>query len=102
MEVFSNIPREAVKRACSCFLSRLEKVVSSKGDFIRKMYSPNLFMKVYICFKKRASIPLAPCIFRMYVRNKLKVQKVLCHGTASQIYTLKVLFGTDPDQNRVT
>jgi hypothetical protein len=35
MEVFSNITREAAKRACSCFLSRLEKVVVSKGDFIR-------------------------------------------------------------------
>jgi hypothetical protein len=35
MEVFSNIPTEAVKRACSCFLSRLEKVFASKGDFIR-------------------------------------------------------------------
>jgi gamma-glutamyl:cysteine ligase YbdK (ATP-grasp superfamily) len=35
MEVFSNIPREAAKRACSCFLSRLEKVVASKGNFIR-------------------------------------------------------------------
>jgi hypothetical protein len=31
MEVFSNIPREAAKRACSCFLSRLEKAVSAKG-----------------------------------------------------------------------
>jgi hypothetical protein len=49
MEVFSNIPREAVKRACNCFLSRLEKVVASKGDFIRKMYSPNInkqFLKI--------------------------------------------------------
>jgi hypothetical protein len=35
MEVFSNIPREATKRACSCFLSRLEKVVTAKRDFIR-------------------------------------------------------------------
>jgi hypothetical protein len=35
MEVFSNIPREAIKRACSHFLSRLEKVVASIGDFIR-------------------------------------------------------------------
>jgi hypothetical protein len=34
MEVFSNIPREATKRACSHFLSRLEKVVAVKGDFI--------------------------------------------------------------------
>jgi hypothetical protein len=34
MEVFSNIPKEATKRACSCFLSRLEKVVAAKGDFI--------------------------------------------------------------------
>jgi hypothetical protein len=34
-EVFSNIPREAAKRACSCFLSKVEKVVASKGDFIR-------------------------------------------------------------------
>jgi hypothetical protein len=29
-EVFSNIPREATKRACSHFLPKLEK-----GDFIR-------------------------------------------------------------------
>jgi hypothetical protein len=35
MEVFSNIPREATKRAYSHFLSRLEKVVAVKGDFIR-------------------------------------------------------------------
>jgi hypothetical protein len=35
MEVFSNIPKEATKRTCSCFLSRLEKVVTAKGDFIR-------------------------------------------------------------------
>jgi hypothetical protein len=34
MEVFSNIPREATKRACSPFRSRLEKV-AAKGDFIR-------------------------------------------------------------------
>jgi hypothetical protein len=36
-EVFSNIPREATKRACSPFRSRLEKVVAAKGDFIRQM-----------------------------------------------------------------
>jgi hypothetical protein len=35
MEVFSNIPREATKRACSHFLPRLEKVVAAKGYFIR-------------------------------------------------------------------
>jgi hypothetical protein len=35
MEVFSNIPREAPTSACSHFLSRLEEVVASKGDFIR-------------------------------------------------------------------
>jgi hypothetical protein len=34
MEVFSNIPREDLKRACSPFLSRLEKVFAAKGDFI--------------------------------------------------------------------
>jgi hypothetical protein len=34
MEVFSNIHREATKRASSHFLSRLEKVVAAKGDFI--------------------------------------------------------------------
>jgi hypothetical protein len=32
-EFFSNIPREATKRACSHFLSRLEKVVAAKEDF---------------------------------------------------------------------
>jgi hypothetical protein len=37
MEVFSNIPREATKRACSHFLFRLEKVVAAKGDFIHYM-----------------------------------------------------------------
>jgi hypothetical protein len=31
MEVFSNIPREATKRACSHFLSRLEKAVQLKA-----------------------------------------------------------------------
>jgi hypothetical protein len=35
MEVYSNIPREAAKRASSRFQSRLEKVVAAKGDFIR-------------------------------------------------------------------
>jgi hypothetical protein len=35
MEVFSNIPREASKSACSHFLSRPGEVVASKGDFIR-------------------------------------------------------------------
>jgi hypothetical protein len=35
MEVFSNIPREATKRACIHLLSRLEKVVAAKGGFIR-------------------------------------------------------------------
>ncbi len=35
MEVFSNIPKEATKRACNPFRSRLEKVVAAKGDFIR-------------------------------------------------------------------
>jgi hypothetical protein len=34
MEVFSNIPREATKRAYNHFLSRLEKVVAAKGDII--------------------------------------------------------------------
>jgi hypothetical protein len=34
MEVFINTPREAAKRACSCFLSWLEKVVAAKSDFI--------------------------------------------------------------------
>jgi hypothetical protein len=34
MEVFSNIPKEDLKRACSPFLSRLEKVFADKGDFI--------------------------------------------------------------------
>jgi hypothetical protein len=34
MEVFSNISREATKRACSHSLSKLEKVVAAKGDFI--------------------------------------------------------------------
>jgi hypothetical protein len=32
MEVFSNIPREATKRACRF---RPEKMVAAKGDFIR-------------------------------------------------------------------
>jgi hypothetical protein len=34
MEVFSNIPREDLKRACIPFLSRLEEVLAAKGDFI--------------------------------------------------------------------
>jgi hypothetical protein len=35
MEVFSNIPREDLKRACSRFWPRLEGVVVAKIDFIR-------------------------------------------------------------------
>jgi hypothetical protein len=35
MEVFSNIPREDLKRACSSFRPRLEEVVAAKCDFIR-------------------------------------------------------------------
>jgi hypothetical protein len=35
MKVFSNIPREATKRACSPLRFRLEKMVAAKGDFIR-------------------------------------------------------------------
>jgi hypothetical protein len=35
MEVLSNIPREATKRAFSPFRSSLEKVIAAKGDFIR-------------------------------------------------------------------
>jgi hypothetical protein len=31
MEVFSNIPREDLKRACSPFLSMLEEVFAAKG-----------------------------------------------------------------------
>jgi hypothetical protein len=34
MEVFSNIPREATKMACSRFRPRLEKVIAAKVDFI--------------------------------------------------------------------
>jgi hypothetical protein len=34
MEVFRNIPMEAIKRACSPFRSRLEKVVAVKGNLI--------------------------------------------------------------------
>jgi hypothetical protein len=34
MEVFSNISREATKRACSPFRFRLQKMVAAKGDFI--------------------------------------------------------------------
>jgi hypothetical protein len=35
MEVFSNIPREGLKRACSRFRTRLEEVVAAKCDFIK-------------------------------------------------------------------
>jgi hypothetical protein len=35
MEVFSNIPMEATKRAYGPFRSRLEKFVAANGDFIR-------------------------------------------------------------------
>jgi hypothetical protein len=35
MEVFSIIPREDLKRACSPFLSRLKEVFAAKDDFIR-------------------------------------------------------------------
>jgi len=33
-EVFADIPREHVTKACSRFRSRLEKVVAANGDFI--------------------------------------------------------------------
>ena len=35
MDVFANIPREDVIRACARFRSRLEEVVAAGGDFIR-------------------------------------------------------------------
>jgi hypothetical protein len=35
MEVFSNISREDLKRACSHFRRRLEEVFAAKCDFIR-------------------------------------------------------------------
>jgi hypothetical protein len=38
MEVLSNIPREAIKRACNPFRSRLEKVVAAKGDLVKSKY----------------------------------------------------------------
>jgi hypothetical protein len=34
MEVFSSIPREDLKRACSRFRPRLEEVVVAKCDFV--------------------------------------------------------------------
>jgi hypothetical protein len=34
-EVFSLIPREDLKRACSRFRTRLEEVVAAEGDFSR-------------------------------------------------------------------
>ena len=33
-EVFADLPREMVKKACSRFRSRLERVVTANGDFI--------------------------------------------------------------------
>ena len=33
-EVFADLPREMVKKACSRFRSRLERVVAANGDFI--------------------------------------------------------------------
>ncbi len=33
-EVFSLIPRDDLKRACSCYQSKLDEVVAAKGDFI--------------------------------------------------------------------
>jgi hypothetical protein len=35
MEVFSNIPREDLERACSCFRPGLEEVFAAKCNFIR-------------------------------------------------------------------
>jgi hypothetical protein len=32
--IFSNFPREDLKKACSQFWSRLEEVVAAEGDFI--------------------------------------------------------------------
>jgi hypothetical protein len=34
MEVFINIPREYLKKACSCYRPRLEEVFAAKCDFI--------------------------------------------------------------------
>jgi hypothetical protein len=34
MEVFSNIPREDLQRACSHFRHKLEEVFAAKCDFI--------------------------------------------------------------------
>ena len=33
-EVFADLPREMVKKACSRFWSRLERVIAANGNFI--------------------------------------------------------------------
>jgi hypothetical protein len=52
IEVFSNIPREDLKRACSHFLFRREEVIGTKGDFIRlkhSQYPTKQFGAVSLC-----------------------------------------------------
>ncbi len=68
-----NLPREDFKRAYSWFRSRLEEAVAAEDDLFRFM-KMNKYVKfhyavilygfsaiVFVKFKKRASIPLAPC-----------------------------------------
>ncbi len=83
MEVFSNFPRKVLKRACSppsypgsrrslllkAILSAKCKVhvqINNSWKFDQAVVIFKDFMKVYICFKKRASILLAPCTGRIW------------------------------------
>ncbi len=89
--VFSYIPKEDFRRACSSFWCKL---FAAKGNFFRKKTLINNSAKFhklsFIVIKKRTSIPFAPCriqdflflfIFYSYLYNNFRSlweEKIYC------------------------